>query len=223
MLVVASMFRDAAGYVDRYFTQIQRLRDQMDVRLVLAEGDSSDGTWERLSARLRPDDVLVKAEHGGPAFDSVDDPLRWAQIGFVCNKVLAELHLDDDDKLIWVESDLIWPWDTMVRLSKDLDTVSAVASMSYHGPTGLFYDIWGHVGMDGRPFSAHPPYHPTLRHAPLGVLVPILSAGSCIAVRGDVVNAGVSFSTKDGIRGFCRTIREHTVLWLDTGAEVWQP
>lgn len=221
MLVVASIFRNAERYVDRYFEQIDRLRQEMPVRLVIAEGDSTDDTLTLLERKIGDKDTLLKVDHGGPEFDSIDHPTRWAQIAYVCNAVLDQLAMKDKDRLIYVESDLAWPVDTMLRLHADLDTVSAVAAMSIQASTGHFYDTWGHVGLDGEPFSHYPPFHPSIANLNHGALTAIQSAGSCIAVRGEVVNAGVKFSEQDCIRGFCRTIRDHTALWLDTGAEVF--
>ena len=221
MLVVASIFRDSESYVDRYFEQINRLREEMPVRLVIAEGDSTDDTLTLLERKVRDGDTLLKVDHGGPEYGSVDNPDRWAQIAYVCNAVLDQLHMDDKDRLIYVESDLAWPVQTMTRLHYDLDTVGAVAAMSIQPSTGNFYDTWGHVGLDGERFSPHPPFHPSLARLREGALTAIQSAGSCIAVRGEVVNAGVKFSSEDCIRGFCRTIRDHTALYVDTGAEVY--
>lgn len=221
MIVVASIFRNSAHYVDRYFEQIDKLRKDHRVRLVIAEGDSTDNTYDLLDARLHENDTLLKVDHGGPEFASVDNPQRWAQIAYVCNEVLRYLDMNESEKLIYVESDLAWPVDTMHYLINDLDRVGAVAAMSVQPSTGRFYDTWGHVGMDGVPFSPHPPFHPSLEHVRSGHLAPIQSAGSCIAVRGEIVNQGVEFSNEDCIRGFCRTIRDHTPLMLDPDAVVY--
>lgn len=222
MLVVSSIFRDAAWYVDRYFEQIEELRDQVgDLRLVVAEGDSSDETWDLLGKHLGPDDVLVKAEHGGPKFGSVDDPDRWAQIAYVCNQLLDHVQVADTDRFLYVESDLGWSGHQIRRFIDNLDTVDAVAAMSFYAPTGQFYDTWGHIGLDGVNFGMHPPYHPRLDGLPPGALIEIGSAGSCIAITGRTFNQGVQFGREDCIRGYCRTIRAHTPLWLDTGVEVW--
>lgn len=219
MIVFASIFRDSEEYVDRYFDQINALRKQEKVRLVVAEGDSIDRTYDYIVGQLENDDTLLKVDHGGPVYGSYDIPERWAQIAYVCNEVLKHLDLNDDDTLIYCESDLVWPWDTMTRLCADLEHVGAVAAMSIRPNTGQFYDVWGHVGLDGVPFQFDPPFHKDLAHNK-GRMIPIQSAGSCIAVRGEIVNAGVEFSHEDGIRGFCRTIRDHTPLMLDPLAEV---
>lgn len=223
MIVLASIFRNASGYVDRYFDQVNRLRKDFRVRLVVAEGDSTDDTYDLIDRQLMDNDLLLKVDHGGPVFGSVDNEQRWSQIAYVCNEVLRHLDMKDDDKLVYVESDLVWPVDTMHFLINDLDHVGAVAAMSLVPTNGQFYDTWGHVGMDGVPFKHEPPFHPSLEHARSGHLYPIQSAGSCIAVRGEIVNQGLEFSDTDCIRGFCRTIRDHTPLMLDPDAVVYHP
>lgn len=221
MLVVASIFRDSERYVDRYFEQVEDLRRYTPARLVIAEGDSTDSTFSMLEERVGEQDTLLKVDHGGPKFDSHDIPQRWAQIAYVCNAVLDRLEMEDDDRLLYVESDLGWTGHAMATLVSVLDRVGAAAAMSFHAPTELFYDVWGHTGLDGERFTHKPPYHKALENLPPGRLTPIATAGSCIAVRGRVVNAGVRFSDEDCIRGFCRTIRGHTTLWLHPGVEVW--
>lgn len=223
MLVVASIFRNAEEYIPRYFEQVDALRELVPLRLVVAEGDSTDDTLTLLERYARGRDTVLKVDHGGPEFGSVDNQIRWAQIAYVCNTVLDHLQMKNTDRLIYVESDLIWAPETMLRLYKNLDTIKACAAMSYVGQSDRFYDIWGHRGLDGERFVPEFPYHPSLARLPDGRLTGIGSAGSCIAVRGEVVNAGVRFSNEDGILGFCRTIRDHGALWLDTGAEVFHP
>lgn len=221
MLVVASIFRNAESYVPRYLEQIAQLRAQMPLRLVVAEGDSTDDTLSLLEDGLNDADTLLKVDHGGPEFESVDNVIRWAQIAYVYNTVLDHVQLADDDRFLLVESDLRWAASSLATLVGSLETVPAVAAMSMQASSGRFYDTWGHVGLDGERFTRDAPYHKSLQNLKPGAMTAIESAGSCIAVRGDVMNAGVRFSNEDGIRGFCRTIRDHVSLWLHTGVEVW--
>lgn len=223
MLVVASAFRNSESYIDRYFEQIDQLREYHPLRLVLAEGDSTDDTLWELEQRLEGSEVdqLLRVDHGGPDYGSTNKPERWAQLAYVWNTILDFLHLADDDIFLLIESDLGWAAEPIARLVSLAPRMGAVAAMSMHTPTGNFYDIWGHRGLDGKRFAMKPPYHDSLKGGRR--LIPIMSAGSCIAVRGDVVNAGVRFSNEDGIRGFCESIRDHTELWLNTAVEVWHP
>ena len=220
VLTVSSIFRDSTGYVSRYFDQIADLEEVVGrVQLVIAEGDSTDLTHQWLKDHCDQragDDVLLKVEHGGPRFASVDDPARWRQIAMVCNAV-AEFW---DQTTIYVESDLTWTPHTMVRLLEDLEHVEAVAPMCMH--QGRFYDIWGHRGLDGIRFTMAPPYHADLERSHED-LVEIGSAGSCVAMRPDVARRA-RFGEDDCMVGLGHSIRDgggH--LWLDPRVAVYHP
>lgn len=255
-IAIGSVFRDSVGYLDRYFSQLAGLRELLEaggarLRPVLVEGDSRDWTFNELERRTKGWEgaAVVKREHGGPKFGSVDNPTRWRQLAFACNGVLEALE-PSDDALVYVESDLLWKPETMVRLlghlfSTDVrvtlfseagiemsgttfSAVGAVAPFCFtaphglDGPRGFFYDTFGHVGADGGAFQTLPPHHPSApRFDVTGFepLVQIASAGSCIVATGERARAA-RFSEVDCIRGYCRTLGE---LYLDPGAEVRHP
>jgi len=217
-LVVASIFRNAAHYVERYFRQLEALSDEgsMDVTVVVAEGDSQDDTYGEIERWITPNDVLLKADHGGPHYGSIDHPGRWKQIAWVCNQVMDALP--NGLPVIYVESDLIWMPHTMLTLLDDLEEHDAVAPLSLHHD--VFYDVWGYRGSDGERFEMHEPYHSSLETKDR--LVPINSAGSCIAMRPEIAKVA-RFAEEDCIVGLCRSIREHGDLYLDTTVAVQHP
>lgn len=220
---LTSIFRDSVEYVDRYFEQVAKLEAHLgeEVRLVLAEGDSTDDTYEAISEHLvdhANGDELLKVDHGGPKYGSVDNPDRWARIAMVCNRVMEAASAYLGPK-IYVESDLIWTPQTMEQLLEDLAVVPAVAPLSMRH--GSFYDIWGHRGLDGERFQSAPPYHPSINGAPL---VEIGSAGSCVVMREEVARVA-RFGELDCIVGLGRDIRYNAKasLWLDTRVQVEHP
>ena len=222
-VTVASIFRDSAHYLPDYFMQIAHLEDALgaDVRLVLAEGDSQDGTHNQLHQFLRmrgEGDTLLKVDHGGPKYGSVDVPERWAQIAYVCNAVMSAL--EPTGPVIYVESDLHWKPDTMLMLLEDLAICEAVAPLSMH--EGRFYDLWGHRGVDGTRFRPYPPYHDDLNTE--AHLVKIGSAGSCVVMRPEIAKIA-RFGENDAIVGLGRDIRFKcgADLWLDTRCQVVHP
>lgn len=224
MIVLSSIFRDSTDYLDRYFEQVNTLREKLDepFKLIIAEGDSTDGTYEQLVHRCqdyRLPAVVLREDHGGPKFGSENHPQRWRQIAQVCNAVMRRVTEEKPDRFVYVESDLVWPVDTILVVLEDLDVYPAVAPMSMHGPSGLFWDTWGHM-RNGRQFEHEPPYHPYLGD---GRFVELNSAGSCFALRGELV-PDVRFSPADCIRGVGRTIREAGgKLWLDRSVDVIHP
>lgn len=204
-LTVASIFRNSTGYIDRYFAQINALRERIDVDLVLAEGDSTDDTWERLNAAQ--DGLVLKVDHGGPHYGSVDHPNRWADIALVVRTVIA--NAGNPERFMWIESDLIWEPDTILHLLKDLDEVPAVAPMVLKQGTTTFYDYWG-FRKNGELFMRYAPYY--WEPDPDARLVKIDSCGSCFVTR-----AFEQVQRWDGIWPYPGD------LWLDPEQEIFHP
>jgi hypothetical protein len=227
-IVLASIFRNSSSYLDRYFTQITNLRSELVERghsltYAWAEGDSTDDTFQRLSVHVnpRPDDVLIKVDHGGPVFGSVDNDQRWRNISKVCNALLDAIPTDTD-YVIYVESDLLWTADTMLPLLNHvLNGLDAVAPMCFHLPTGMFYDTWGHR-KNGLRFTQNSPYHP---HINPGIdVTEIDSAGSCIVMNYSVAQHARFDPPELGIVGFGNTLRQLGFkLFLDTTQRVFHP
>lgn len=241
-VAIASIFRNSTSYLQRYTDQLSVLTGTLigmgnDVHLIMAEGDSTDDTWAMLQERLSflfdfihnvsPQSrlTLFQAPHGGPEFGSVDNEQRWRNISYVCNRVLEQVT-PQDDRFLYVESDLIWNYDTMMALLDGLDNyqqgtrVDVVAPLCIHKPTGLFYDTWGYR-KNGQQFCQHSPYHPEVVS---DLLTPIDSAGSCLAMHGLVARECCFTPPQLGIVGFGNDIRAHGYsFFLDPSLTVYHP
>lgn len=229
-IALGSIFRNSTGYLYRYFSQTSALSDLLaknhqSLRLILAEGDSNDGTWDEIKACLQAFGIraftVIKREHGGPLFGSVDDDRRWRQISFACDGVLEQVS-ENDDAVIYVESDLIWEPGTMASLIDELmaQDMDAVSPMCFHRSTALFYDVWGYR-RNGWRFSYNSPYHPDIE---TDGLYKLDSAGSCIVMRGEVARKCRFDPAEKGIVGFCENLRSQGfTLWLDRGLSVFHP
>lgn len=171
MITIASIFRDSISYLDRYFKQIEGLRRFADVRLLLAEGDSTDATYKVLTEYMGLRDILVKFDHGGPNYGSVDNPARWDQIAKVVRGLLDRFD-NKGDKFVWVESDLIWRPEALQSLMQERVPVAPMV-MRWE----RFYDIWGfRIGGTGfRPVAPYYGFYPP-------GLVKIDSCGSCFVL-----------------------------------------
>ena len=229
MVVIGSMFRNSEAYLPNYFEQIAALGDALhkldcSMRLIVAEGDSTDNTYKRLhhySDFFKTE--IIKRAHGGRAMGSIDHPERWKQIAFVFNGILEHVT-ESDDYFILVESDLVWEANAILRMLNRLgDGVDAVAAMCFHvSPNGSFYDVWGHRA-GGVRFDSPPPYHPALANLPKGDLLRMDSAGSCIAMKAVVARAA-RFSDAEAVVGFGRDINAKGFsLWLEPEAVVVHP
>ncbi len=216
MTVLVSIFRDSSDYVDRYVEQVDRLRAETPVKVVAAEGDSTDDTYDRLA---RTDYTLLKVEHGGPYYPSLDLSPRWRQIAAVCNVAMtaAVRVADPDESVVYVESDLIWDTDTMLALIDHTTRFPAVAPLSMRG--GRFYDVFGYM-KNGIAFESWSPYHPSV---PTDRMVRIDCAGSCMAF-SPTAAAVAQFSPVDCVRGVGRSLYAAGLsLWIDPTISVEHP
>lgn len=232
-IALGSICRNSTRYLDRYFSQVDTLsqvlkKEGHTLRLIVAESDSEDTTWDELQKRagalphLRAS--LVKFDQGGTFYGSVDLPARWAQLATVCNLVMNRVE-STDDTLIYVESDLIWESGTMVALANHLARVPAVAPLCFMNNTERLYDTWGTRGMNKSHFVWHSPYHDSLRDYDVHVddLVQIYSVGSCIVMRGEVA-MHARFQKEDCIVGLCRDIQDKGyTIWLNPTLAVKHP
>ena len=228
-VVLASIFRNSSGYLDRYFGQVANLRRKLvqqghTLRMVWVEGDSTDDTFQKLAAYIDNDlrSTLLQVNHGGKLFASVDDDERWRNISKVCNVLLDQIK-EADDFVVYVESDLLWTEDTMLALLDNVHHagVDACAPMCFHLPTGVFYDTWGHR-KDGQRFLPHSPYHSAL--VPGMKLTQLDSAGSCIVMRAQVAREARFDPPELGIVGFGNTLRKLGFLfWLNSEQRVFHP
>lgn len=232
-VTIASIFRDSASYVDRYVSQSAALRDALAARGdtlhgVWGEGDSIDRTAQILAEKARKRALtfdLIDVSHGGPKFGSVNAEQRWRQISYCCNAVLDAIT-PDTNVVVYVESDLIWEAETMMRLIEIIgqnDHYSAIApmSMAYGETPARFYDTWGHSAF-GEKFQPYEPFHSRLR--PGVMRMKLDSAGSCIVMIGDVARVARFNPPEEGIVGFGKDIAANGFeLWLDPSQSVWHP
>lgn len=223
---VTSIMRNGEPYLGRYLSQVQALQRALlargDVlRVMVAEGDSTDQTWPLLvdATLTHPGMEVMQLAHGGPSFGSVDDPTRWANIAKTWNRLFEKVARYSFDALIYVEADLLWEVPTMLKLLKDLEKVPAVAPLSMH-VAGFFYDTWGHRAQ-GSHFGPNPPYHPGLAACEPGELFQLESAGSCLVMRGEVARA-CRFSEQDAMLGHDIYAKGYS-LWLDGRLAVFHP
>lgn len=166
-VVVLTPFRNAVAGLKRYFSQLSDLRDVLQargltMRLIAAEGDSLDGTREKIishSAKCNIQCEIVDTTHGQMKWGSVEDPCRMQAMSDVMNKALDAVR-DSDSVAIWIMSDLEWKTDNIVKLidQAQTDNKSVFAPLALNGDTDLFYDTWAYR-LSGTRFEQKYPYH----------------------------------------------------------------
>jgi hypothetical protein len=223
-MILVSVFRDSLGYLQRYADQVAALREHIPVQVVSVEGDSIDASYTTLKAHAAQMGswTVLKAEHGGPKFPSIDSPQRWRQMAAVCNLAMtAASRLAGDDPVIYVESDLVWAPETMLRLLKDLTVYPAVAPMSLDAsrPYWRFYDTFGYRKRGIEFADTNPPFPGFSTDS----MHQIDSCGSCWAMRAEVARA-YTFSPTDCIVGGGKSIYDAGYsLWLNPTVSVRHP
>jgi hypothetical protein len=213
-VTLVSYFRNAIPYLPRFFAQTEALAAALADRgdhlsLVLGEGDSIDQTRPCLvqwQARVHPTlpTALLDVSHGGPPFGSVVNPLRFRQLAYVVNLLLDVLP-DEAERVIYVESDLIWDTDTMLQLlgATAYDGCDIACPMIFASDNPVrMYDIWAYAA-HGQNFAPWPPYHPVLTGNRPGSPVLLQTAGSCLVMTADVARR-YRLTSDEAIRGFTR-------------------
>jgi hypothetical protein len=168
-IVIGSAFRNSPHeQVSRWCRQVHDLRAAMSghsVRCVAVEGDSTNDTADdllRTAHEYSLDLSLVHCHHGGPVFGSTESPERMACLSRVGNAIFDAVR-ETDDVLVYVESDLIWTPETIMRLIGhlgDIDAPDVVAPLVFAGDN--FYDVYVFRGLDGERFAPFFPYHSSL-------------------------------------------------------------
>lgn len=211
-IAVGSAFRDSAHYAELYARRIGALASMAEelghqVRVIAAAGDCVDNTVDRLARALVLRGVgvrFVPCDHGGRRFGSTEERDRLEALTKVGNAILAGVD-EDDDLLLYVESDLEWDAGTaLALLAAALDTGGIVAPLVFAGE--LFYDVWGFRDLGGARFSPFAPYSAALAADVGAGLVEIGSAGSCLAMPARIARE-VRMPAGGCLVGFCEEAR----------------
>ena len=223
-IAIGSIFRNAAGHVQRYADQIAALRRAAPdnvIRPVLVEGDSGDNTWERLN-ELFPG-CVERRNHGGPSYGSVDSVQRYKQFSFCYEGVLERLT-PEDDVFVYVEGDLIFDPLTIYGLIEHLQKPGVDMVAPFISFQKRHYDTWAFRGMDGKNLGLFPPYHvELLEDSPTG-LYELSSAGSCIVMKGEVARRAHLVPAELCVVGLCWSARKLGYrLWFEPKLKVYHP
>lgn len=212
-ITLCSAFRNSMPYIERYMVQVLQLNlalaDRDDnLSCIWGEGDSTDGTLNRLalSVQFAPwPATIVDCTHGGADYPSIVLAERWRQLAHVGRCIWGAIPTNAD-AVVYAESDIAWDAQTLVALIDrlaDYPAISPMIMLERRGwPAGRsFYDTFV-FRKDGKHFGHHPPYHPCYRpDRPF----PIDSAGSVMAMRGDVAR-GLQFDEQTIFPDLCRQV-----------------
>lgn len=224
-VAVLTPFRNARKYLSLYFNQLSALRDLLSkngysLRLVAAEGDSLDGTRERiieLSQQKNISLTLVDTTHGHMRWSSVEDPVRMRVMSNVMNAALSKVK-ESDNIAVWIMSDLAWFSKTISNMifalqsAADNGTDKGIFVPLILSEGDNFYDTWAFRGLDGNRFQPNIPWHKCF-FSDSSDIVEISSGGTCLVMLGEV--ARLCRAKNDEAVSFCADARSKGYsIWI---------
>lgn len=225
-LTILCIMRNSLGYMDRFLSQVNYVFQRFEpAHLIICEGDSDDGTKQRLAQIAAHDDdtvhgdvTVVELDTGKPLMGgNVNHPSRWWTLEVAWNECIK--HLEPTKYAVCVESDLIWSPDVLSKMIAHLDAgkgdVLAPMLMRENAITGkYFYDTNGDR-LHGINFSNYPPYHPEWDDNQQFMQLDV--AGGMLVMKGETLNKA---TWKDQ----CTLhYAEGTKVVLDTRSEILHP
>lgn len=196
-IAIGSAFRNSGANAPRYMERVKELIDSYDddvsIRVIAVEGDSTDNTRDALVMAAEYHRIplsLLTCNHGGPVFGSVESEARFTALSKVGNAIFDGVR-HADDVLVYIESDLIWDPETMKSLI--FDAMTGRQSFQVFSPLIMardnFYDIWA-FRKSGQRFSPFAPFYPGLDEATAhGQIFEVDSVGSCLVMAGAYARA----------------------------------
>jgi len=196
LVVVLTPVKDAIPHLDNYFACLEHLDyPPGSLSLGLLEGDSTDGTFEALAARipqlraryrrvtLARKDFGFHIPEGVPRWSAPFQLPRRVVLAKVRNRLLFDA-LDDEEWVLWLDVDVAdSPADILVRmLATGKDILNPHCVTEYGGPT-FDWNAWrdkGNVRMDA------------LRGGPELVRLDAVGA-AMLLVRADLHREGLMF------------------------------
>ena len=217
--------RNAEPYLENCFAQLNDLCTYFNmlgenIRIIIIEGDHKDNSRQRikdLSANLPIE--IISYDHGGPAWGSIENSKRFAQLAKMGNVAWKEIPRDCE-VVIWVEGDLIWSTKSLIKIIAQVNEdfpIIAPMIMEKSRPD-IFYDVWA-FRKNGVRFTKENPYHADLYEG----LVEVDSVGSCVAMLGYLARK-VNFPEEDVFVGLCRKLKEiNGSIWVNSTTKVYHP
>jgi hypothetical protein len=209
-ITICSLFRDSANTLGRYLKQVISLWPLADTRWIFIEGDSIDGTFDKLDTWSRgpygKQARVIKHNTRTRRHGSCVDAERFLVLSVLGNLALQSVFADSD-YVLWLESDLIVTDDNtllkrLVDTSQKYDNAAVAPYIYLNQVRHQFYDIWGFRIKD-KCFNPFQPYADKIYKEPFEVQ----SAGSCVLFPAKYILDGARFNKEEVIVGLCKDVR----------------
>jgi len=225
-VTLISCFRNSKRYLSRYIQYVTEFNNLIyenhTLTMIWGEGDSTDDTrdWLEKWAQRFDGAKVVDCTHGGQVdYQGVINEQRFKELGYVGRCMWAHIP-QDADAVVYVESDLIWQPETILKLIDRLQDYPAIAPMVYLRRQGwakdAFYDTWA-ARINGKHFEHYPPY---CEGFDADKPFQVDSMGSCMAIRGELARKLVW--DEQVFVGICRQLKEQGYgVWIDPTVAVY--
>jgi glycosyltransferase involved in cell wall biosynthesis len=198
----------------RYPYQIEQLEWPGNKEVVVVENDSTDRTrqllnlWRETSSKVT---VHILGESTGEKlYSSCVNLERFRILANAVNIGLDYIasHLTAE-YIMFIESDIIWAPNLAIKLKSLVDRLDGlVAPMIWTERDRIFYDIWAFRYMlDGKEGHFSPHHENWFAKNWTEEYKPILSAGTCLMFKRNVLEAGARLTHEEAIVGLCRTAK----------------
>lgn len=220
-VTICTPMRDSAGLFEDYASRVYSLEHPQDsLRIVIAEGDSTDGTKEKLANWQREDRRLtvINVDTGLPRYGSVVNEARFAILSEVFNAALAQVDQQWSTHVLFLPDDIHYQPDLLRRLlAHNVDVVAPLVWTDWYG-FRHFYDTWA-FSRNGQHF---PNFSQGWAEEHLGdQLLEMETIGGTMLFRSLLLQAGCWYTPQEVDRGFCKMASAFGFkLWCDPTTHV---
>lgn len=225
-VVIVSPFRDNADQIDGYIERIEWLDwPRNHLRVICVEGDSLDGTREKLLAWAIKEKYVSyrRCDVGVPKYESGITAPRFQVLATVFNvglEAAIRLHGDWASYILVLPSDVQYGSDLLKNLTAHKKDIIAAMFWADDHSNGLrFYDVWGFQDLQGGSF---PPLHFSWFEAHLPRQpVEMTTVGGVKLIDIKVLQAGCRYTPEEVDRGLCKAARAKGFsIWCDPETHV---
>lgn len=220
-VTICTPMRDSAALLEDYASRVYSLDFPKDaLRIVIAEGDSTDGTKEKLANWQREDNRLtvVHVDTGLPRYGSVVNDERFAILSQVFNAALECVDTAWSTHVLFLPDDITYQPDLLNRLlAHNVDAVAPLVWGDW-GDNPYFYDTWA-FSRNGQCFTN---FNRTWARQHLGErLLEMETIGGTMLFRSVLLQAGCWYTPQEVDRGFCKMASAYGFkLWCDPSTNV---
>lgn len=185
---IVSLVRQNTPYLKSYFNQIESLTENFCTikSIVLVHDHLDEDSLSPLFVARQQDKrfhFVPEIVWGNPMRTLEEKTIQWAAIG---NQGFEKALETESDYILWVESDLCFPFDLLDQLIPlNLDVVAPIVYLGIN-----FYDSWGFRDLEGRKIYN---FSPVPGKGFFDGPIELSSVGSCVLFKSEIFKNSIRF------------------------------